>query len=175
MNLSHSSKILGFGVRSDGQISRHLKAASPLLAHRGGVKPPRYANTVMETCSEPWEVSCKTSFSIGQMLCKDVRGLRNWFKAKPVTARTRFEWGHFLVCVSHGLPHLGSRISPVLWPRGHRPISSSRSLLTLPPFVCPPSCATLLIRETFSKYQILFYPQTTKYVSHSPNSTLKTI
>lgn len=74
-------------------ISRHLKAASPLLAHRGGVKPPRYANTVMETCSEPWEVSCKTSFSIGQMLCKDVRSLRNWFKAKPVTARTRFELG----------------------------------------------------------------------------------
>ena len=104
-------------------ISRHLKATSPLLAHRGGVKPSRYANTVMETCSEPWEVSCKTSFSIGQTLCKDVRGLRNWFKAKPVTARTRFEWGHFLVCVSHGLPHLGSRIPPTLWPRGQRPLS----------------------------------------------------
>lgn len=58
-------------------ISRHLNATSSLLAHRGGTKPERYANTVMDICFKPWEVSHKTSFSIEQMLCKGVRCLRN--------------------------------------------------------------------------------------------------
>ena len=85
-------------------ISRHLNATSSLLAHLGGVKPQWYANTVMDTCFKPWEVSCKTSFSIGQRLCNGVRSLRNELKAKPVIARTKFEWGHLSLCVSYGLP-----------------------------------------------------------------------
>lgn len=156
--------------------SRHLNATSPLLAHRGGVKPQWYANTIMDVCFKPWEVSCKTGFSIGQMLCKDVRGLRNWVKAKPVIARTRFEQGHFAVCVSNGLPHLGLSISPNLWLRGHRSLAH---LLGDPcPPISSPSCATLLIRD--SRCEKLFQNSrpflTLRHsLSLSPNFTLNTI
>lgn len=105
MTLSHSSNILCFAGCSD---VLHITSSECHFIFigmycMGGIKPQWYANTVMETCFKPWEVSCKTSFSVGQMLCKSARSLRNQLKTKPVTARMRFEWGHFPVCVRDGL------------------------------------------------------------------------
>jgi hypothetical protein len=78
MNLSHSSNILGCtGCNAVLHITSS-KYHFILIGTYGRVKPHWYANTVMVTCFKPWEVSSRTSFSIGQTLCKGVRSLRKF-------------------------------------------------------------------------------------------------
>lgn len=134
MSLSHSSKILGFGVCSDGlHITSFWRPLHPYWHIGGGVKPPRHANTVMETCSGAMGGFMQNQFLNRANVVQRCKKLEKLVQGKTCHSKNQdLNWGHFLSVSAMNLPHQGSRISPTLWPRGHRPISSTRSLLPLP-------------------------------------------
>lgn len=99
MNLSHSSNILGCAGCNAVLHITSSKCHFILIGTYRRVKPHWYANTVMVTCFRPWEVSSRTSFSIGPMLCKGVRSLRKCERQSRLWQEPDLR-GHFPVCTS---------------------------------------------------------------------------